>query len=88
MITRDLDGEDIIARAQISDSLFRSLTEMWLAVYQDQYSIMGVPAVMSAKIIWDVAFYWVHRIEHEVRVLGRVRIDRISDVCAASLNER
>ena len=58
MITRDLDGEDIIARAQISDSLFRSLTEMWLAVYQDQYSIMGVPAVMSAKIIWDVAFYW------------------------------
>jgi hypothetical protein len=31
---------------------------MWLAVYQDQYTLMGTPAVMSAKIIWDVAFYW------------------------------
>ncbi len=58
MITRELDGEDVVARAQISDTLFRSFTEMWLAVYQDQYSLMGVPNVMSAKIIWDVAFYW------------------------------
>ena len=30
IIARDLDSEDVIARAQISDSLFRSLTEMWL----------------------------------------------------------
>ncbi len=58
MIARDLDGEDVIARAQISDTLFRSLTEMWLAVYERQYTLMGTPAVMSAKIIWDVAFYW------------------------------
>lgn len=58
MIARELDGEDIVGRAQISDSLFRSLTEMWLAVYQDQYTLMGTPTVMSAKIIWDVAFYW------------------------------
>ncbi len=58
MVTRDLDGEDVIARAQISDTLFRSLTDMWLAVYQDQYALMGTPAVMSAKVIWDVAFYW------------------------------
>jgi flavin-dependent dehydrogenase len=58
MIARELDGEDVVARAQISDSLFRSLTEMWLAVYQDQYTLMGTPTVMSAKIIWDVAFYW------------------------------
>jgi len=58
MITRGLDGEDVHVRAQISDSLFRSLTDMWLAVYQDQYTLMGTPTVMSAKIIWDVAFYW------------------------------
>ena len=58
MVTRELDGEDVIARAQISDTLFRSLTDMWLAVYQDQYVLMGTPAVMSAKVIWDVAFYW------------------------------
>ncbi len=58
MVTRDLDGEDVAARARISDTLFRSLTDMWLAVYRDQYTLMGTPAVMSAKIIWDVAFYW------------------------------
>ena len=58
MVARDLDGEDVVARSQISDSLYRSLTEMWLAVYQDQYTLMGSPTVMSAKIIWDVAFYW------------------------------
>ncbi len=58
MVTRELDGEDVVARAQISDTLFRSLTQMWLAVYQDQYSLMGAPAVMSAKIVWDIAFYW------------------------------
>ena len=58
MIVRDMDGEDVVARSQISDTLFRSLTDMWLAVYQDQYALMGKPTVMSAKIIWDVAFYW------------------------------
>lgn len=58
MVIRDLDGEEVVARAAISDSLFRSLTDMWLNVYQDQYALMGRPTVMSAKVIWDVAFYW------------------------------
>jgi flavin-dependent dehydrogenase len=58
MVVRHLDGEDVVARSQISDSMFRSLTDMWLAVYQNQYTLMGTPAVMSAKVIWDVAFYW------------------------------
>lgn len=58
MVVRDLDGEDVVARGAISDSLFRSLADMWLAVYQDQYALMGTPKVMAAKIIWDVAFYW------------------------------
>ncbi len=58
MIVRELEGEDVAGRAHISDTLFRSLTDMWLAVYRDQYTLMGSPIVMSAKIIWDVAFYW------------------------------
>jgi 2-polyprenyl-6-methoxyphenol hydroxylase-like FAD-dependent oxidoreductase len=58
MIARELDGEDVVARSGISDSLFRSLAEMWLAVYCDQYALMGSPVVMSAKVIWDIAFYW------------------------------
>ncbi|WP_375481267.1 NAD(P)/FAD-dependent oxidoreductase [uncultured Mycobacterium sp.] len=58
MIIRELDGEDVVARSEISDSLFRSLTDMWLNVYCNQYPLMGSPAVMSAKVIWDIAFYW------------------------------
>lgn len=58
MVCRDLDGEDVAARAAISDAVFRSLSEMWLVVYQGQYALMGAPAVMSTKIIWDIAFYW------------------------------
>ncbi|GFG66667.1 halogenase [Mycobacterium kubicae] len=58
MITRDLDGQDVTTRSEINDSLFRSLTDMWLAVYCHQYALMGSPAVMSAKVIWDIAFYW------------------------------
>lgn len=58
MLTRELDGEDVVARSAVSDSLFRSLTDMWLAVYCDQYPLMGSPVVMSAKVIWDIAFYW------------------------------
>jgi 2-polyprenyl-6-methoxyphenol hydroxylase-like FAD-dependent oxidoreductase len=58
MITRELDGEDVVARSGINDSLFRSLTDMWLNVYCNQYFLMGSPAVMSAKVIWDIAFYW------------------------------
>ncbi|VEG47060.1 flavin-dependent dehydrogenase [Mycolicibacterium flavescens] len=58
MITRELDGEDVVARAGISDSLFRSLADMWLAVYEKQYPLMGTPTVMAAKVVWDIAFYW------------------------------
>ncbi|MGA9679932.1 MAG: lycopene cyclase family protein [Mycobacterium sp.] len=58
MIVRELDGENVVARAGISDSLFRSLADMWLAIYCNQYTLMGSPAVMSAKVIWDIAFYW------------------------------
>ncbi|BBX44794.1 lycopene cyclase family protein [Mycobacterium cookii] len=58
MIGRELDGEDVVARSRISDSLFRSLTDMWLAIYCHQYPLMGSPVVMSAKVIWDIAFYW------------------------------
>jgi 2-polyprenyl-6-methoxyphenol hydroxylase-like FAD-dependent oxidoreductase len=58
LVTRDLAGEDVTARSTISDSLFRSLTDMWVAIYRDQYVLMGSPTVMSAKVIWDIAFYW------------------------------
>jgi flavin-dependent dehydrogenase len=58
MISRELDGENVIARSSINDSLFRSLTDMWLNIYRNQYKLMGSAAVMAAKVIWDIAFYW------------------------------
>lgn len=58
MVCRDLDDEDVVARSAISDTLFRSLTDMWLAIYRDQYTLMGTPVVMAAKVVWDIAFYW------------------------------
>lgn len=58
MVTRELDGEDVVARCGINDSLFRSLADMWLNIYCGQYKLMGSPAVMTAKVVWDIAFYW------------------------------
>ena len=58
LVVRELDGQDVVARSGISDSLFRSLTDMWVNIYRDQYVLMGSPTVMSAKVIWDIAFYW------------------------------
>ncbi|WP_328993718.1 tryptophan 7-halogenase [Kribbella sp. NBC_01245] len=58
LIGRSLDGEDVTAAAAIHDSLFRRITEMWLAIYENQYALMGNARVMSSKVIWDTAFYW------------------------------
>jgi len=58
LVGRSLDGEDVTATAAIHDGLFRRITDMWLAIYQSQYSLMGNARVMTSKVIWDTAFYW------------------------------
>lgn len=58
LITRNLKGEDIRSRATIHDSLFLSLTNIWINIYEQQYVLMDNAPVMVAKIIWDTAFYW------------------------------
>jgi len=58
LVGRSLDGEDVTAAAAIHDSLFRRVTEIWLAIYENQYALMGNARVMSSKVIWDTAFYW------------------------------
>ncbi|MGH2480478.1 MAG: NAD(P)/FAD-dependent oxidoreductase, partial [Ktedonobacteraceae bacterium] len=58
LITRDLKGEEIQGRAQVHNTLFLSLTTIWLGIYEQQYSLMSNAQVMVAKIIWDTAFYW------------------------------
>jgi flavin-dependent dehydrogenase len=58
LVTRGLAGEDVGARAVVHDKLFRSVAEIWMAVYRGQYPLMGNARVMSSKVIWDTAFYW------------------------------
>ena len=58
LITRALDGEDIEERAAIHNQLFLTMTESWLSIYEQQYSLMGNAQIMVAKVIWDTAVYW------------------------------
>lgn len=58
LVTRSLAGEDVTVLAAIHDKLFRSVTEIWLAIYEKQYRLMGNAQVMTSKVIWDTAFYW------------------------------
>jgi flavin-dependent dehydrogenase len=58
LIGNSLDGADVQARAVVHDSLFLRLATIWLAVYEQQYTLMGNARVMISKIIWDTAFYW------------------------------
>jgi flavin-dependent dehydrogenase len=58
LVTRSLSGEDVSALAAVHDNLFRNLINIWMAVYEKQYSLMGKAQVMTSKVIWDTAFYW------------------------------
>lgn len=58
LVTRSLAGEDVTVLAAINDKLFRRVTDIWLAIYQKQYRLMGNAQVMTSKVIWDTAFYW------------------------------
>ncbi|WP_369212142.1 NAD(P)/FAD-dependent oxidoreductase [Streptomyces flavofungini] len=58
LVSRSLDGEDVTVRAAVHDALYRRVTDMWLAVYENQYALMGHARVMVSKVIWDTAFYW------------------------------
>jgi hypothetical protein len=55
---RDLHGEDIRDRAGIHDKLFLTIAQIWLNIYERQYSLMDDAQIMTTKIIWDTAFYW------------------------------
>lgn len=58
LVMRDLDGEDVQGRASVHDKLFLSLTNIWLSIYEQQYTLMDNAQIMVTKIIWDTAFYW------------------------------
>lgn len=58
LVTRSLGGEDISALALVHDKLFLNLAQIWLGIYEQQYTLMNNPQIMVTKVIWDTAFYW------------------------------
>jgi flavin-dependent dehydrogenase len=58
LVCRSLDGEDVQGRALVHGKLFLSLANIWLSIYQQQYTLMDNAQIMVTKIIWDTAFYW------------------------------
>jgi flavin-dependent dehydrogenase len=58
LITSALNGDDIRARAQVHDKLFLTVANIWLGIYERQYTLMDNAQIMITKIIWDTAFYW------------------------------
>ena len=58
LIRRDLAGEAITRRARHYDRIYQSFYQSSLRLYRDQYPLFGHARAMSAKTIWDYAYYW------------------------------
>ncbi len=58
LVVRDLNGEDIAARADEHDARFQRMFKTTLSYYEDQYGIWRNPQVMNAKITADYFYYW------------------------------
>lgn len=58
LVLRDLNGEEIVDRANAYNRVYLNTYESFIAIYENQYPLMGNPQVMSAKIVWDFAIYW------------------------------
>jgi hypothetical protein len=58
LVARDMAGQPIAAHVSIYEQLFRSIYDNTLALYQDQYGLLGDPEVLPIKIFWDYSYYW------------------------------
>ena len=58
LVARDLAGQPIAAHVNIYEQVFRSMYDNTLALYQDQYGLLGDPEVLPIKIFWDYSYYW------------------------------
>ncbi len=58
LIVRDLDGEDVSARADALDERFQAMFAVTLSYYEGQYGIWRNAQVMNAKITADYFYYW------------------------------
>ncbi|MGP1664764.1 MAG: NAD(P)/FAD-dependent oxidoreductase [Rhodanobacter sp.] len=58
LIRHDRAGRNIAPYAHFYEKLYFSFYENTLALFRDQYQLFGNAEVLSAKVIWDYAYYW------------------------------
>ncbi|MGH8190057.1 MAG: NAD(P)/FAD-dependent oxidoreductase [Rhodanobacteraceae bacterium] len=58
LVARDLAGDAIAQPARHFQQLFFSFYRNVLQLYRGQYALFGDARVMTAKVLWDYAYYW------------------------------
>jgi len=58
LVVREMAGENITRRAKLYERNYFSFYESSLALYRGQYPLFGHFRAMSAKTVWDYAYYW------------------------------
>lgn len=58
LIARDFAGRADARAARHFQQLFFSFQRNTLELYRGQYALFGNPRVMTAKVLWDYAYYW------------------------------
>lgn len=58
LITRELGGEDIAARATAYDHAYLAAFIAALPTWRQQYTLMGHPQVWASKVVWDMTVYF------------------------------
>ena len=82
LITRELDGEDVVKRAEVHNDFFLNAYRVHLAQYEGQYVFWDNPTVMNVKISGNNIYYWgvlgllfFHRKLGDLELMEAVRPD-------------
>jgi flavin-dependent dehydrogenase len=89
LVTRELSGEDVAARAKAHDDFYLSAYRTCLTQYEDQYGNWGNALLMSLKVCVENIYYWgslsllfFHRKLGDLELMTAVRPD-FDRMCAA-----
>ncbi|MEO5830726.1 MAG: halogenase, partial [Rhodanobacter sp.] len=58
LIRHDREGKPVAPYVRLYERLFFSFYESTLALYRNQYPLLGNAEVMPIKVIWDYTYYW------------------------------
>ena len=82
LVTRELDGEDVVERAEAHDDFYLNAYRVHLSQYEGQYVFWDNPTVMNVKISGNNIYYWgclallfFHRKLTDLEIMAAVRPD-------------